>query len=47
MITVSLGPVSISSEYLMFKEWLKPAVSVLVDLVPSSDRARALPGFPL
>lgn len=47
MMTVSLGSVSISSEYLTFREWLKPAVSALVGLVPSSDRAPALPGFSL
>lgn len=45
MATVSLGAVSVSSEYPMFREWLEPAVSVLVDLVPGSDRAWALPGF--
>ena len=47
MMTVCLGPVSVSAEYLMFREWLKPAVSVIAGLVPGSDRAQALPGFPL
>lgn len=45
MVTVSLGAVSVSSEYPMFREWLESAVSVLVDLESGSDRAWALPGF--
>lgn len=31
LMTVSLGPVSVSSEYPMHRAWLKPAVSVLTD----------------
>lgn len=33
-MTVSLGPVSVSSEYPMHRAWLKPAVSALIDSMP-------------